>query len=89
MKRRRKTRRSTSARSSRSVLNREANSHTDPLRKFKGRTVFQGNNVKDENNDTALFSELGSSPATMEAGKTLDAYGHMPGNVCRRSMGCL
>ncbi|CAE7637278.1 unnamed protein product, partial [Symbiodinium sp. KB8] len=43
----------------------------DPLRKFKGRTVFQGNNVKDENNDTALFSELGSSPATMEAGKTL------------------
>ena len=43
----------------------------DPLRKFKGRTVFQGNNVKDENNDTALFSELGSSPATMEAGKML------------------
>ena len=49
----------------------------DPLRKFKGRTVFQGNNVKDENNDTALFSELGSSPATMEAGKTLDAYRHI------------
>ena len=59
----------------------------DPLRKFKGRTVFQGNNVKDENNDTALFSELGSSPATMEAGKTLDAYGHMPGNVCEQADG--
>ena len=40
----------------------------DKLRKFKGRTVFQGNNVKDENADVALFSELGSSPATMEAG---------------------
>ena len=52
----------------------------NPLRKFKGRTVFQGNNVKDENNDTALFSELGSSPATMEAGKVLDAYGHAPGH---------
>ena len=36
----------------------------DPLRKFKGRTVFQGNNVKDESNDTALFSELGSSPGS-------------------------
>ena len=35
----------------------------DPLRKFKGRTVFQGNNVRDENSDSALFSELGSSPA--------------------------
>ena len=59
----------------------------DPLRKFKGRTVFQGNNVKDESNDTALFSELGSSPATREAGKTLDAYGHMPGNACEQADG--
>ena len=31
----------------------------NPLRKFKGRTVFQGNNVKD--------AELGSAPSTMEA----------------------
>ena len=59
----------------------------DPLRKFKGRTVFQGNNVKDESNDPALFSELGSSPATMEAGKTPDAYGHMPGNACEQADG--
>ena len=49
------------------------------LRKFKGRTVFQGNNVRDENADVALFSELGSSPATMEAGKAVDAYGCQPG----------
>ena len=47
---------------------------------FKGRTVFQGNNVKDEAADVALFAELGSSPANMEAGKALDAYGSMPGN---------
>ena len=33
----------------------------NPLRKFKGRTVFQGNNVQDENSSAALFSELGSS----------------------------
>jgi hypothetical protein len=52
----------------------------DPMRKFKGRTVFQGNNVKDEAADVALFAELGSSPANMEAGKALDAYGAMPGN---------
>ena len=52
----------------------------DPMRKFKGRTVFQGNHVKDEAADVALFAELGSSPANMEAGKALDAYGLMPGN---------
>ena len=45
----------------------------EPLRKFKGRAVFQGSNVRDEKADAALFSELGSSPATMEAGKVLDA----------------
>ena len=49
------------------------------LRKFKGRTVFQGNDVKDENSEAALFAELGSSPATMEAGKVVDAYGAQPG----------
>ena len=32
----------------------------NPLRKFKGGTVFQGNNVKDENSEQALFTELGS-----------------------------
>ena len=51
----------------------------NPLRKFKGRTVFQGNNVRDENSDHALFAELGSSPASMEAAKLLDAYGSQPG----------
>ena len=40
--------------------------------------MFQGNNVKDEAADVALFAELGSSPANMEAGKALDAYGAMP-----------
>ena len=48
------------------------------LRKFKGRTRFQGNYVRDENADVALFSQLGSSPATMEAGKFVDAYGSQP-----------
>ena len=57
------------------------------LRKFKGRTVFQGNNVRDENADVALFSELGSSPATMEAGKSIDAYGAQPGFTVQQNDG--
>ena len=57
------------------------------LRKFKGRTVFQGNNVRDENADVALFSELGSSPATMEAGKAVDAYGSQPGFTTEQNDG--
>ena len=57
------------------------------LRKFKGRTVFQGNNVKDENAEQALFAELGSAPSTMEAAKAIDAYGAMPGNCAQQSGG--
>ena len=49
----------------------------DPRR--KGRTVFQGNNVRDQDSDHALFAELGSSPASMEAAKLLDAFGSQPG----------
>ena len=52
---------------------------SDPRRKFKGRTVFQGNHVRDENSDHALFNKLGSSPASMEAAKLLDAFGSQPG----------
>ena len=51
----------------------------DPRRKFKGRTVFQGNNVRDQDSDHALFAELGSSAASMEAAKLLDAFGSQPG----------
>ena len=56
------------------------------LRKFKGRTVFQGKNVTDENSDTASFSELGSSPA-MEAGKAVDAYRSQPGHTAEQNDG--
>jgi hypothetical protein len=36
--------------------------------------------VKDENWDVALFQELGSAPATLEAGKACDAYGLVAGH---------
>ena len=52
----------------------------DPGRKFKGRCVVQGNNMKDENHHAAVFQELSSSPATLEAAKSVDAYGLIKGN---------
>ena len=58
---------------------------SDPSRKYKGRAVFQGNNVRDQNFDVALFQDLGSSPATMEAGKAADAYGLLPGNATQQA----
>ena len=40
------------------VLRKEVNClPMTPCGSFKGRTVFQGNNVRDENSDTALFQE--------------------------------
>ena len=51
-----------------------------PDRKFKGRCAVQGNGVKDENPHAAIFQELSSSPATLEAAKSVDAYGCMEGN---------
>ena len=36
----------------------------DPNRKYKGRVVFQGNRVVDQNNDAAILQYLGNMPAT-------------------------
>eukprot|EP00959_Pyramimonas_sp_CCMP1952_P430589 9018241-Pyramimonas_sp.AAC.1 len=44
-------------------------------RKYKGRVVFDGSSVRDQNKDMALFQELSSSPATMQAGEAADAFG--------------
>ena len=52
----------------------------DPDRKFTGRCVAQGNDVKDEHPHAAIFQELSSSPATLEAAKSVDAYGSIKGN---------
>eukprot|EP00972_Heterocapsa_arctica_P044076 6508059-Heterocapsa_arctica.AAC.1 len=52
----------------------------DPGRKWKGRYVFRGNSVKDEHMQAAIFNELSSIPAMLEASKAVDAYGLMPGN---------
>ena len=57
----------------------------DPRRKFKGRVVFQGNQVKDQNWNTAMFQELSSCPAAMEAAKAADGYGLIPGHDTQRA----
>ena len=46
----------------------EKNSESQPeLRKYKGRAVSQGNKVVDQNWDVAMFQDLGSNPANMDA----------------------
>ena len=57
----------------------------NPARKYKGRVVFQGNQVKDENWEVAMFQELSSSPATMEASKVADCFGIAPGHVVEQA----
>ena len=52
----------------------------DPLRKYEGRVVFQGNNVVNQSWESALFHDLGSSPATMEGSRAADLFGCAPGN---------
>ena len=52
----------------------------DDNRKFKYRVVFQGSNVCDQEYETAIFQDLGSSPASMEASKNIDCYDCFPGH---------
>ena len=42
-------------------------SEEDPRRKYKGRGVVLGNQIKNQTSDAALFQDLGNSPATFEA----------------------
>ena len=57
-------------------------------RKFKGRYVYQGNQVRDQNNEVAVFNSLSSTPATLEGSKACDAFGLMPGNEIQASDAC-
>ena len=42
-------------------------------RKWKGRVVFQGNNVLTQDYELAVFTEMANQPATMEASACADA----------------
>ena len=52
----------------------------DKRKKYKYRVVFGGNNILDQTWEQAVFQSLGSSPATMSAGKFLDYYICVNGN---------
>ena len=47
---------------------------------FKFRVVFQGDDVKDQNYEYALFQDLGSNPASMQAGNAVECYCCLPGH---------
>ena len=46
----------------------------DERRYFKYRVVFQGNQVKDQNWEVAMFQETASTPSTLEASRIADIY---------------
>ena len=52
----------------------------DPKRRFKGRAVFLGNQVVNQDYEQALFAEMGNAPATLEGGRLNDWYGCLPGH---------
>ena len=54
-------------------------------RKWKGRAVFGGNNVRDEFGLAASFPEQGSGASHASASKLLDAVANLPGNIGEQS----
>ena len=63
----------------------EKNSESASNKKLKYRVVFQGNNVITQNYEVAMFQDLGSAPASMEAAKCIDCYGCWPGHVTQQA----
>ena len=51
----------------------------------KGRVVFGGNDVWTQNRDIAIFQELASQPATLEASCAADAYGCIEGHTIEQA----
>ena len=60
----------------------EKNSDLSPEhRKFKERVVFQGNKVINRNYESAIYQDLGSAPATMEASRAAHFSGCQDGHT--------
>ena len=57
----------------------------DPNIKFKYRVVFRGNDVRDQNFDVAMFQDLGSSASSMDASRSCDMYGCLPGHTVEQA----
>ncbi len=50
------------------------------LQVYKGRIVFRGDDVKDQEGTHAVFTEQGTSASHLAAAKFLDAIARLPGN---------
>ena len=50
---------------------------------MKGRAVLLGGNARGQDFNWTVFCELGTSPPSMEAAKSLDAMGSFPGYVVK------
>ena len=57
----------------------------DSRKKYKGRYVCQGNQVKDEYMQAAVFENEGSHPASMTAGRIVDFWGGLGDNISQQS----
>ena len=53
----------------------------DERKYFKYRVVFQGNNVKDQDWNVAMFSEMASVPTNLEGSRVCDAHSCFPGDT--------
>jgi hypothetical protein len=51
----------------------------DPKRKYKGRVVFLGNQVKNQYYEQAIFYDMGNAPAMLDSARMCDCYGSSPG----------
>ena len=58
------------------------NSELEPkIRKYKGRVVVRGDNVKGDSGPYAVFTEQGSSASQMTAAKVMDNISRQPGGA--------
>ena len=58
-----------------------------PNKKYKGRVVFLGNRVSNQDFEAAIFADLGNAPANLESGRLADCYGACPGNASENADG--
>ena len=53
---------------------------SEDQQKYKGRVVFRGDNIRDQDGCLAIFTEQGTSSSHLSAAKILDAIARLPGN---------
>jgi hypothetical protein len=58
-----------------------------PNKKYKGRVVFLGNRVSNQDFEAATFADLGNAPANPESGRLADCYGACPGHASENADG--